>query len=297
MTTSDMLPLARAIAGVGLLINIVLAIANVSAGLAAGSTSAVAQGLEFGGDVLASAVVLFGLSAASRPPDANHPYGHGRLETLAGFTVGLLLVLAGAGISYQSLQNIRALHGPPDAVALWTLGAAIVVRLVMSGVKFRVGRRVGSAALVADGWNDAVDIVSATAAAGAIALARFDPDRFLAADHYGGALVGLVVVITGLRVARDTSLDLVDTMPDTAKLDEIRRVASSVAGVRAVEQQRARKTGLTYHVDLHVEVDPDMSVRASHHIAGAVRHKVRDELPWVADVLVHVEPDKSKKHT
>lgn len=261
MASHDLIERARRIAGVSLGINIVLAGANVGAGLAAGSTAAVAAGLEFGGDVCASIVVLLGLAAAARPPDANHPYGHGRLETLAGFTVGLLLVLGGAGICYRSLQEVRLPHAPPGAVALWTLGAAIVVRLAMTGVKFRVGRQIDSAALLADGWNDAVDIVSASVAAGAVALARLDPERFLAADHYGGALVGLVVVITGVRVARDTSLDLVDTMPEPAKLKEIRRVASSVPGVRGVEQQRARKTGLTYHVDLHIEVDPAMSVR------------------------------------
>ncbi|HEX5215161.1 MAG TPA: cation diffusion facilitator family transporter [Vicinamibacterales bacterium] len=281
---------ARTIAGLGLGINVVLAAANIAAGLAAGSTSAVAAGLEFGGDVIASVVVLAGLAAAARPPDDNHPYGHGRLETLAGFTVGLLLVLGGAGICYRSLRAVREVHPPPGVIALWTLAAAIVVRLIMSGVKLRVGRRLGSAALIADGWNDAVDIISASAAAGAVALARIDPERFLAADHYGGVLVGLVVVLTGVRVARDTSLDLVDTMPEPARLDDIRRVAAAVPGVRRVEQQRARKTGLRYHVDLHVEVDPAISVRASHDIAAAVRRRIRDELPWVADVLVHVEP-------
>jgi hypothetical protein len=208
MTVADqLLGRARTIAGVGLAINVVLAAANIAAGLAAGSTSAVAAGLEFGGDVIASVVVLAGLAAAARPPDDNHPYGHGRLETLAGFTVGLLLVLGGAGICYRSLQEVHEVHPPPDVIALWTLAAAIVVRLVMSGVKLRVGRRLGSGALIADGWNDAVDIVSASAAAGAVALARLDPERFLAADHYGGVLVGLVVVLTGVRVARDTSLE------------------------------------------------------------------------------------------
>jgi len=298
MTVADqLLGRARTIAGIGLGINVVLAAATIAAGLAAGSTSAVAAGLEFAGDVVASVVVLAGLAAAARPPDDNHPYGHGRLETLAGFTVGLLLVLGGAGICYQSLQAVREVHPPPDVIALWTLAAAIVVRLVMSAVKLRVGRRLGSAALVADGWNDAVDIVSASAAAGAVALARINPERFLAADHYGGVLVGLVVVLTGVRVARDTSLDLVDTMPEPARLDDIRRVAAAVPGVRRVEQQRARKTGLTYHVDLHVEVDSAITVLASHDIAAAVRRRIRDELPWVADVLVHIEPAEDQKHT
>ena len=86
-------------------------------------------------------------------------------------------------------------------------------------------------------------------------------------------------------------------MPEPGRLDDIRRVAASVPGVRRVEQQRARKTGLTYHVDLHVEVDPAISVRDSHEIAAAVRRRIRDDLPWVADVLVHIEPAEDQKHT
>jgi divalent metal cation (Fe/Co/Zn/Cd) transporter len=102
--------------------------------------------------------------------------------------------------------------------------------------------------------------------------------------------VGLVVVFTGIRILRDASLDLADTMPDNEPLEEIRRVARSVAGVIGVEKCYARKTGLQYHVDLHIEVDPALTVWESHQIASAVRIELRRQLDWVADVLVHIEP-------
>jgi cation diffusion facilitator family transporter len=117
-----------------------------------------------------------------------------------------------------------------------------------------------------------------------------DPVRFLDADRYGGFAVGLIVVTTGMRVSRDTVLQLMDTMPPESLMNQIRAAASRVPGVRGVEKCFARKTGLRYHVDLHLEVDPEMTVRQSHEIAHQVRLEIMEGLDWVADVLVHVEP-------
>jgi len=232
------------------------------------------------------------MRVAARPADENHPYGHGRFETLSAFIVGVILVIGGSMISYQSIQGVRLRHAAPGPAAVLTLCAAIVLRAIVSSVKFRVGRRIRSSALVADAWNDAVDILSASAALVAVGLATYDPERFLAADHYGGFLVGLVVVLTGTRVIRDASLELADTMPPDELTSEISAVARSVPGVLAIDKVFARKTGLQYHIDLHIEVDPALTVAASHAIAGHVRSKLKQDLSWVADVLVHVEPGR-----
>ncbi len=280
----------RRLAAASVLLSLALAILNIVVGLRTGSTSVIAIGTEFAGDVLSSTVVLVGLFLAARPPDENHPYGHGRLETLAGLLVGVVLVFGGGLVAFRSLRTVARSHLPPGAAASAVLAIAMAVRATMFLVKFRTGRQIGSASLLADAWNDAVDVLSATVAFVAVGLTRLDPGRFLEADHYGGFVVGLVVVVTGVRVARDASLDLADTMPDPAKLAELERVVREVDGVRGVEKQLARKTGLQYHVDLHLEVDPDLTVRASHGIAHDVKERVRQRLPWVADVLVHVEP-------
>ena len=283
---------ARRIAIAGIAASVFLSLLNLVVGIMTTSTSVFASGLEFAGDVLASTVVLFGLTLAARPPDSNHPYGHGRGETLAAFVVGLILAAGGLAIAAGSLRAIGATHAPPPALALIALAVSIAVRAVMATLKLRVGRRLGSSALVADAWNDAVDILSAAAAFTAVAVAMYDPARFLAADHYGGFVVGVVVILTGLRVLRDASLALLDTMPEPARLEEVRRVAAGVAGVLGIEKLYARKTGLTYHVDLHLEVDPELTVARSHDIASDVRRAVTS-LAWVADVLVHVEPHQS----
>lgn len=280
----------RRVALAGMAASAILATLNIAVGLVTNSISVVATGVEFAGDVLASAIVFVGMIVAVRPADENHPYGHGRIETLAAFVVGLLLAVGGAGICWHALQGIGARHAAPSWGSAAVLVIAIVVRAAMSGMKFRVGRRIRSASLVADAWNDTVDIVAAFAALTAVGLAMYDSNRFLAADHYGGFAVGIIVMLTALRVLRDASLELVDTMPGEEMIERVRAVAAEVPGVAGVDKSYARKTGFKYHVDLHIEVDSAMTVAASHEIAGQVRSRVKDKLGWVADVLVHVEP-------
>jgi cation diffusion facilitator family transporter len=280
----------RRVALAGIVASAVLATLNIIVGVITRSTSVVATGAEFAGDVLASTVVLLGMIVALKPADENHPYGHGRIETIAAFLVGVILLAGGVGVCWTSLQAVGEVHDPPSAAAIVVLIVAIACRGVMSLVKFRVGRRLRSAALVADAWNDTVDILAATVALTAVALAMYDSARFLAADHYGGFAVGIIMILTGVRVLRDASLELMDTMPSGEMIERVRAAALEVPGVLALDKTFARKTGFRYHVDLHIEVDPNLTVAAAHLIGGRVRSHVRERLGWVADVLVHVEP-------
>ncbi|HEY7388007.1 MAG TPA: cation diffusion facilitator family transporter [Bryobacteraceae bacterium] len=280
----------RRAAALGMMVSGALAAIKIFAGLTGHSTSVFADGLESAGDVLASGLVLLGLTLAAKPADEDHPYGHGRAETLSGLMVGLLLTAGGALISFASLQHLGEARPAPALFVIWPLLISLAAKSALANFKFRYGRRLESAALVADAWNDTMDCFSAAVALVGAGLALWNPERFLDADHYGGFLVGLIVISTGLRVARDTALQLMDTMPNEVLMAQIRGAASTVPGVRGVEKCFARKTGLRYHVDLHLEVDPEMTVRQSHDIAHAVRLRVRERLQWVADVLVHVEP-------
>jgi cation diffusion facilitator family transporter len=280
----------RRVALTSMLVSAGLAAAKITIGLRANSTAVVSNGLESAGDVLASGLVLLGLVMASKPPDAQHPYGHGRLETLSALVVGIMLVVGGSLISFRSLERVSEVQHAPAAYAIWPLMASIVIKSLMSLWKRRYGRKIRSSALVADAWNDTVDVLSGTTALVALGLTLIDPDKFVAADHLGGCAVGAIVMFLGIRVVRDTTLLLMDTMPDPAALDRIRQVALTVPGALGVEKCFARKTGLQWHVDLHLEVDPEMSVYDSHELATKVRDRVRERLDWVADVLVHVEP-------
>ena len=282
--------IGQKVALAGMIVSSGLAVVKIVTGLMANSTSVVADGLESAGDVFASGLVFLGLALAAMPADSDHPYGHGRAETLTGLLVGLMLLAAGFSISFHALMQVGEPHLPPAAYAIWPLIASIAIKGVLSATKYRIGKAIGSAALAADAWNDGVDIVSGLAALAAVSLTLYDPQRFLAADHYGGFAVGLIVIFTGLRVSRDTGMQLMDTMPDHRMMQTIRDVAQKVSGVEGVEKCYARKTGLQYHVDLHLEVDPEITVRSSHDIAERVRQRIRHDVDWVADVLVHVEP-------
>ncbi len=149
-STAGNLRLGKRVAAVSIGASCLLSLSNVWIGYAAGSTSVVAAGFEFLGDVLASVLVLAGMTLAARPADAEHPYGHGRIEILSGLGVGVILAAGGLGICVRSLRNITEQHPPPGLYSVWPLLAAIVIRAAMSTLKFRIGRRIGSASLIAD---------------------------------------------------------------------------------------------------------------------------------------------------
>jgi cation diffusion facilitator family transporter len=280
----------RTVAIVSMLVSAALATAKIVVGLHANSTAVVSDGLESVGDVLTSGLVMFGLIIAAKPPDSEHPYGHGRLETLSALVVGMILIASGSLIAFRSLQRAWESQHTPAAYAVWPLIASIGVKSAMSLTKWRLGRKIRSAALTADAWHDTVDILSGTVALIAVGITLSDPIRFGAADHLGGSAVGFIVIFVGGRVVRDTTLQLMDTMPASEDMQRIREVGLSVPGALGIEKCYARKTGLQWHVDLHLDVDPAMSVYSSHEIASEVRARIREKLDWVADVLVHVEP-------
>ena len=286
--------IGQRVALAGMAVSGILAAIKITAGLMGHSAAVVADGLESTGDVFASGIVLLGLTLAAKPADWDHPYGHGRVETVTGLFVGFMLALAGLAISANALRLIRAGPAaamlPPASFVVWPLIGSALAKGLLSSVKFHYGRKIRSAALVADAWNDSVDILSAMAALAAVSLTILAPHRFSSADHWGAFAVGLIVIFTGMRVTRDTTLQLMDTMPDRESMAHVRNAALTVPGVRGVEKCYARKTGLQYHVDLHLEVDPEITVRQSHEIATEVRIVIKETLPWVADVLVHVEP-------
>ena len=279
---------ARQIAILGMIVSGLLAILKITVGGFAHSDAVSADGFESATDVFTSGLVFIGLKLAARPADDNHPYGHGRVEILTGLLLGLILVFAGCGIAWHGLTG--TVNQTPAAYAIWPLLISIGAKSWLLAAKYRHGKHIGSSSLVADAANDGMDMLSGVVALAALSLTLLNPDRFLHADHYGAFAVGLIVIATGSRVMYESAMQLMDTMPDERSMSKIREVALSVRDVAGVEKCFARKTGFKYHVDLHLEVDPEITVRASHEIATRVRDHIRQQLPWVADVLVHVEP-------
>jgi cation diffusion facilitator family transporter len=281
---------ARQIAILGMVVSALLAVLKITVGWFAHSAAVSADGFESATDVFTSGLVLVGLILAARPADENHPYGHGRVEILIGLLLGFVLACVGCAIAWHGLTGAADERIVPATYAVGPLIASILAKFWLLLLKSRYGRKIGSSSLVADAANDGIDMLSGIVALGALSLALYNPARFLRADHYGAFAVGLIVIATASRVMYESALQLMDTMPDERSMSKIREVALSVRDVSGVEKCFARKTGFKYHVDLHLEVDPEITVRASHEIATRVRDKIRQQLPWVADVLVHVEP-------
>jgi cation diffusion facilitator family transporter len=281
--------LARRVALASIGISVILAVVKIVVGVAADSVALVSDGFESAADFFTSGLVMLGLWVAAKPPDKDHPYGHGRFETLTGLAIGVLLAATGTGICLRALEQRNDQH-TPALYAIWPIIGAILVKVALSATKFRFSRRIGSDGLGADAWNDFVDILSGCVALAAVLLSIYMPGNMRAADHYGGFAIGLIVIFMGLRVVRETALHLMDTMPDENQMAQIRAAGLRVPGARGIEKCFARKTGLRYHVDLHLEVDPDLTVRESHEIARAVKRTIKSDLDWVEDVLVHVEP-------
>ena len=273
-----------------------LSILKITTGLTSQSTSLLADGFESAGDVVASGMVFLGLTLAARPPDSNHPYGHGRAEILTGLLLGVILLIGGVAIAVHAVIGVGDVTQVPKAYAIWPIVFSIGVKIWLMRVKLVAGRKLNSVSLKTDAYNDAIDMLSGLAALIALGLTLSNPRRFLLADHYGGFAIGLIMIFTAIRVARDTSMQLMDTMPADKLLHEVRQVALKVEGVEGVEKCYARKTGLQYHVDLHLEVNPEISVRTGHAIASVARDTIRDQVPWVADVLVHIEPSPARYH-
>ncbi len=281
--------LGRLLSLISISVGVALAIAKILVGIHAHSASVLSDGLEASGDVLSSTMVYAGLLLASKPPDAEHPYGHGRYETLAGLAVGAILLLAGAAILWHSGTSAERGHTLPS-YALYPLFASILLKIALAFSKFRVGRHIASISLEADAWHDLTDLLSTSIALIAVLLTLIDPLRFAPADRVGSLIIGILILFLSVRVVRQTIDQLVDTMPEPEKVADIRHSALGVKGTLGIEKCYARRTGLKYHVDLHLEVDPQMTVQKSHDIATEVRFRIKRDLPWVADVLVHVEP-------
>lgn len=283
------LKIARVSIGAGLF----LAVIKIAAGWMAGSLAVIADGVESAGDVVASFILWLGLRMSAQPPDEDHPYGHGRFEILAGQAIGAFLIGSGVLLGWHAFSHLSAATATPEPFALWTVVLSIVLKLGLARWKRRLALELRSSALAADSANDWLDVLSGLIALAAVGLNVYNPHLFAHADAIGGLLIAVLVVMLGFQALQQSSWELLDTMPSPEMLAEIRAVAMVVPGALAIEKCLARKTGLQYHVDLHLEVDGKLSVEAAHQISGKVRSAIRGNVPWVADVLIHIEPAPS----
>jgi cation diffusion facilitator family transporter len=235
-------------------------------------------------------VVWWGLVVAAEPADEDHPYGHGKAEPLAAAIISFILLLAAAGITVQAVHESFLPQQPPAPFTLAVLVFAILVKEVL----FRYARResvsVGSAAMQADAWHHRSDAVTSLAAAIGISVALIGGKGYEVADDIAALVAAVFIAWNGWNLLRRALNELMDRSPSPELVDRIRRAAALVGGVARIEKCLVRKMGYHYYVDMHVEVDPQMTVQRSHEIAHEVKDQVRRRVPAVQDVMVHIEP-------
>ena len=278
------------IAGSAVAINLVLAMLKIATGVIGSSYALIADGIESTADIFSSLIVFGSLQVALKPPDQNHPYGHGKAESLAGLAVASFLIMAALFIAIQALREIGTPHQAPAWYTLLVLGLVIAVKEGLFRRMYRVGSTLNSISLRSDAWHHRSDAITSMAAFVGIGVALIGGEGYEAADDWAALLACAIIIVNGVRLLRPA----LDEVMDSAASREIERqvilIATSVEGVIAIEKCRIRKSGLGYLMDLHVEVDSEISVRKGHQIGHAVKDRLLvSELP-VTDVVIHIEP-------
>ena len=276
----------------GIFVNLGLALIKGSAGLLGNSFALVADGLESVTDVFSGLVVYFGLKISVKPPDADHPYGHGKAEPIAAVVVSLALMAAALGIVYEGIREIVAPHGTPAPYTLVVLAGVLIIKELLFRHVGSVGESIGSVAVKSDAWHHRSDALTSAFAFVGISIALLGGPGWEAADGWAALCAALVILYNAWKQLRPAVLELADIAPDASMETQVRAIAGRVPGVLGLDKCYVRKMGFSLYVDLHIVVNGNLSVRQGHTIAHEVENQVLDGLPKVAEVLVHVEPQE-----
>ena len=274
----------------GLVINVVLAAVKILAGVFGNSYALIADGIESVLDVGGSMIIWFGLKVAARPPDATHPYGHGKAEPIAAAVVAAGVLAAAIGLATQSVHEILSPEGAPAAFTLLVLVVVVVIKELLYRRVMRIGEEAGSVALKTDAWHHRIDAVTSVAAFIGISIALVGGPGWEAADDWAALFACGLIAFNGFRLLAPALHEIMDTAPHGEIPRSIQDAACAVPGVVQTEKCLVRKMGLHFYVDLHVGVEEQITVREGHDIAHAVKDAIRQTDPRIADVLVHIEP-------
>ena len=274
----------------GMLVNFVLAVAKITAGLLGNAYVLIADGIESALDIAGSAVIWGGLKFAARPPDATHPYGHGKAEPMAAGIVAAGVIIAAIALAIQSVREILTPHHSPAPFTLIVLIVVIIVKEFLFRAVIRLGKNVASTAVQTDAWHHRSDALTSVAAFVGISIALIGGEGWQSADDWAALFACAIIAANGYRLLFPAIHEMLDTAPRGEIVALIQGAASSVPGVIEVEKCLVRKMGLSFYVDLHVGVDGGISVRDGHDIAHLVKDAIKQTDARIADVLVHVEP-------
>ncbi len=275
---------------IGGVTSIGLAAVKITTGVAGNSYALIADGIESLTDLVSSIAVFLGVTWSIKPPDEKHPYGHGKLETLASLFVSMSLIIAASVIAWESTGEITSPQESPSWFTLPVLVLIVLIKLSISRMMKRGATSHGSAALEADAWHHLSDAITSGAAFIGISIALLGGDEWAAADDWAALVACTVILFNGCRLSWESINELLESSAPDSLDKKIRRIAEEVDGVYLVEKMRVRKSGLAYLMDIHIEVEAELTVREGHEIARDVKNTLLDAGLRIVDVTVHVEP-------
>jgi cation diffusion facilitator family transporter len=272
--------------------NTSLALIKGAAGYFGNSYALIADAIESTTDIFASFLVLFGIKYSNRPADKNHPYGHGRAEPLITFLVVGFLITSAAFIAHESIINIRTPHDLPKTWTLFVLGAIIIWKEISFRLVLRKSKETNSSSLKADAWHHRSDAVTSVAAFIGISIALILGKGYESADDWAALFASGFILYNCYLIFRPALGEIMDEHLYDDLVDEIRRVAVKVKGIKGTEKCFIRKAGMKYHVDLHAIVDANITVKEGHELAHNLKDTLRQEILELGHVLIHIEPNE-----
>jgi len=294
---NNLYALGRRGAWVGIIGNAFLSLIKILAGIFGKSYSLISDGLHSLSDITSSLAVLFGMIVAAKPRDKEHPYGHGKAESIASLTVAIMLIVFGLIIGYKVVSSYvdEAVFVEPAAYTLWIAFFSVIAKEGMYRYKVNLGKKIKSTSLIADAWHHRSDALSSAVVVVALVLTIYAGEKWAFMDRAGALAVSVMILYAGVKVYLRAASELMDESVDPEIEKEVKKIASTIKEIKYVETLLVRKAGLDFLVDMHIEVDANLSVLESHSIAKLVKNKILQEMPQVKSVLVHVEPYEAQR--
>lgn len=289
MTPNDRYWQAKKVTLIGALVNALLGIIKLVGGIVLHSHALVADGVHSFSDLITDFMVVFASKFSSQDADVSHPYGHQRIETAATLLLALLLVLAGLGIAWDALDELLShSHDMPGWLALPIALLSIAANEILYHYTRRAGMRIQSPLIIANAWHHRSDAAASIVVALGLIGSLLG---YVYLDALAAVIVGLLIVKMGVSYALNSVKELVDTAVDKETLAQIEQLITQVEGVKKIHQLRSRLMGGDIYIDVHVLVDPFISVSEGHYIAQHVHRALVRKLPRIKDVVVHIDPE------
>ena len=293
-TAIDRYPEIRKVTLVGSAVDMLLTILKVAVGISANSQALIADGVHSLSDVATDVMVIMAAKHGSRDADETHPYGHGRIETLATVALGIALVAVALGLGWDAAS--RLFHPAellqPGVWALIIAALSVVAKEWTFQYTMRLARKLNSKMLRANAWHSRSDAISSIVVVVGVAGTMAGLPYL---DAIAAVGVALMIAKIGFDLAWESVHELIDTALEAERVDAIRKIILSVDGVVALHMLRTRLMGGDALVDVHILVDPRVSVSEGHHISETVRTRLCREVDEVQDVLVHIDPEDDSK--